>query len=295
MDALALNKCNYEALNIIKEVSRLLQVEIIIETEPFGEGGLKAWFKILTKQEKKKAVILTAVVSSLCTTLLVTPVAKITETVIEHIFEDKELKELEKDKLKLEIEKLKHEVSQNALNIENSVVIRKRKSNFYETLEKYPKVNQVQFILTDETRQTIYNNQTIPKSDFGKFILASDDLDPLEIEEAIIEIISPVLKKGTYKWRGIYNGEPIEFRMLSNEFKTKIQNGIIEFKNGFSINSALTIKRKIDSEGNVKYVGYDVSRVNNYFLNDNPIETEEGKRHRKQKEVEKMQLNLFDE
>jgi hypothetical protein len=295
MDALVLNKCNYEALNIIKEVSRLLQVEIIIETEPFGGGGLKAWFKILTKQEKKKAVILTAVVSSLCTTLLVTPVAKITETVIEHIFEDKELKELEKDKLKLEIEKLKQEINQNAINIENNVAIRKRKSNFYETLEKYSKVNQVQFVLTDETRQTTYNNQTIPKSDFGKFILASDDLEPLEIEKAIIEIISPVLKKGTYKWRGIYNGEPIEFSMLSNEFKTKIQDGIIEFKNGFSINSALTIKRKIDNEGNVKYVGYNVSRVNNYFLNDNPIETEEGKRHRKQKEAEKMQLNLFDE
>jgi hypothetical protein len=295
MDALVLNKCHYEALNIIKEVSCLLQVEIIIEIEPFGEGGLKTWFKILAKQEKKKAIILTAVGSSLCTTLLVTPVAKITETVIEHIFEDEELKELEKDKLKLEIEKLKHEVSQNALNIENSVAIRKRKSNFYETLKKYPKINQIQFILTDETRQTTYNNQTIPKSDFDKFILASDDLEPLEIEEAIIEIISPVLKKGTYKWRGIYNGEPIEFRMLSNEFKTKIQNCSIEFKNGFSINSALTIKRKIDNEGNVKYVGYDVSRVNNYFLNDNPIETEEGKRHRKQKEAEKMQLNLFDE
>ena len=107
MDAFVLNKCNYEALNIIKEVSRLLSIEIIVETEPFGNGGLRAWFKILAKEEKKKAIILTAVISSLCTTLFVTPLSKITEIVIEKIFEDSELKELEKEKLQLDIEKLK--------------------------------------------------------------------------------------------------------------------------------------------------------------------------------------------
>ncbi|MGC3976816.1 MAG: hypothetical protein QM751_00375 [Paludibacteraceae bacterium] len=294
MDALVLNKCNYEVLNIIKEVSRLLSVEIIIETEPFGEGGLKTWFKVLTKEEKKKAVILTAVVSSLCTTLFVTPVSKITETVIEKIFEDSELKDLEKEKMELEIEKLKQEINQNSEVINNSVAIRKRKSNFYETLDKYPKVNQVQFILTNENKQSAYKNEIIQKNDFGKFILISDDLEPTEKDEAIIEIISPVLKKGKYKWTGIYNGEKISFNMLSNEFKTLIQNGEVEFKNGFSINCALLTRKKIDNEGSSIIVGYDVTRVNNYFLNDNPIETDEGKRHRKQKEAEKLQLKLFD-
>jgi hypothetical protein len=123
----------------------------------------------------------------------------------------------------------------------------------------------------------------------------SDDLEPIEKDEAIIEIISPVLKKGNYKWRGIYNGEPEEFNMKSNEFKTLIQNGEIEFKNGFSINCALTIRRKIDNEGNIKTVGYDVTRVNSHFLNGNPIETPEGKRYRKQKEADKLQLTLFPE
>ena len=294
MDAFVLNKCNYETLNIIKEIGRLLSVEIIVETEPFGDGGLKAWFKVLAKEEKKKAIILTAVVSSLCTTLLVTPVSKITETVIEKIFEDSKLKELEKEKLQLEIEKLKQEINLSAEKIDNNLVIRKRKSNFYETLDKYPKINQVQFILSDDNKKSVYQNETIKKNDFGKFILVSDDLEPNENDEAIIEIISPVLKKGKYKWTGIYNGEKISFNMISNEFKTLIQNGEVEFKNGFSINCALTTRKKIDNEGNVNIIGYDVTRVNNYFLNDNPIETAEGKQHRKQKEAEKLQFKLFD-
>jgi hypothetical protein len=99
MDAFVLNKCNYEALNIIKEVAHLLSVEIVVETEPFGEGGLKAWFKVLGKQENSKAIILSAIITALCTTILVTPITKITETVIEKIFEDGELKNLEKEKL----------------------------------------------------------------------------------------------------------------------------------------------------------------------------------------------------
>ncbi len=294
MDAVVFNKCSYEAINIIKEVSRLLSVEIIVEIEPLGEGGLRTWFKVLAKEEKKKAIILTAVVSSLCTTLFVTPITKITETVIERIFEDSELKDLEKEKLQLEIEKLRQEINKNAENINNSIAIRKRKSNFYDVLNNYPKVTQVQFTSQDQAKQVSYQNQTIARSAFNKFILISDDLEPIENDEVIIEIISPVKKKGKYKWTGIYNGEKISFNMLSNEYKTIIQNGEVEFKNGFTINCALTIRKKVDNEGNTNIVGYDVTRVNNYFLNDNPIETPEGKRFRKQKEDEKLQLKLFD-
>jgi hypothetical protein len=56
----------------------------------------------------------------------------------------------------------------------------------------------------------------------------------------------------------------------------------------------LVTRKKIDNKGNINIVGYDVIRVNNYFLNDNPIETAEGRQHRKQKEAEKLQLKLFD-
>lgn len=38
-------------------------------------------------------------------------------------------------------------------------------------------------------------------------------------------------QKGNYQWRGIYNGEALSFNMKSNEFKTLVQSGNIEFKN----------------------------------------------------------------
>ena len=81
--------------------------------------------------------------------------------------------------------------------------------------------------------------------------------------------------------------------MKSNEFKTLVQTGQIEFKNGSSINCLLTIKRKIDNEGLEKNLSYEVSRVNNYFENDKPIETPEGKKHRQKKEAERNQLRMF--
>jgi hypothetical protein len=92
---------------------------------------------------------------------------------------------------------------------------------------------------------------------------------------------------------GIYSGNPIPFNMKSNEFKTLIQTGKIQFKNGTSINCFIVIRKKVDNEGLEKIIGYDVLRVNNYFENDKPIETPEGKHHRQKKEAEKQQLNLF--
>ena len=71
----------------------------------------------------------------------------------------------------------------------------------------------------------------IKREEFQKYILVSNELETFVDEKAIVEIVSPVLKKGNYQWRGIYNGEALSFNMKSNEFKTLVQSGNIEFKN----------------------------------------------------------------
>jgi hypothetical protein len=290
MDASVLNRCDYEILGILKEISSVLSVNIEIETEPLGEGGLIKWLKVTSKGEKKNATITTAVIVSLVTALLVTPIAKISENLINKIFEDTELKELEKEKIKLEVLKLKQETSSQLIN--NSL-LKKKKSNFYQTLDKYPKVKKVSYNITNEEKTVKSKERFIEKNEFKKYILTSDDLEPIDNEEAIIEIISPVLKKGKYKWTGYYKDEPISFNMKSNEFKTLVQNGGIEFKNGSSINCFLTIRKKINNEGLETTVGYDVIRVNQYFENDKPIETKEGKKYRQKKEADERQFDLF--
>jgi len=293
MDANVQNRCEYEVLGIIKEVSRLFAVDITIETEPTGEGGLKKWLKVVTKGESKTATITTAVIVSFLTVLLTTPIAKVTEKLIDKVFEDTEFIEGEKEKQQLEIEELKRNALKDAQEIEKNNLIKKKKSNFYETLEKYPKVNKVSYSVTDDEKVIVIEEKTIKKNEFKQYILVSDDLEPLKIEEAEIEIISPVLKKGKYKWTGYYKGEPISFYMKSNEFKTLVQTGKIEFKNGSSINCFLNIRKRINNEGIETIVGYDVLRVNSYFQNEKPTETSEGITHRRKKEADDSQTRLF--
>ncbi len=104
--------------------------------------------------------------------------------------------------------------------------------------------------------------------------------------------MSPVLKKGNYKWRGIYKDKVESFNMKSTEFKTLVQSGKIEFKNGSSIKCLLQIERKVNNEGIEQVFGYHIIRVDEYFENDTPVETLEGKKHRQKQEAEKLQFKL---
>jgi hypothetical protein len=297
MDAVVQNRCEYEFLGILREIATTFNAEILIETEPLADGGLKRWFKIISKEENRKAVITTSIIVSLTTAIFITPittsVAKITEKVIERIFEDEEVKELEKEKLKLEVEKLRQDIQRYNIQLNQSSVVKKKKSNFYEALENYHKVNKVSFVVENNDKYKIEDEKVVNRERFKEYILVSDDLEPVEIDNAIIEIISPVLKKGNYKWLGVFDDTSIPFNMKSKEFKTLVQTGEIQFKNGTSINCFLVIKKKVDNEGLEKIIGYDVLRVNNYFENDKPIETPEGKHYRQKIEADELQLKLF--
>src|SRR5690606_8971768 len=117
MDAFIQNRCEYELLGIVNEISKTFKVQISIETEPLAEGGLRRWFKIATKEENKKASITTAIITALLTTIIITPIStsigNLTEKVIERFREDPEIKQLKKLKLKLEVEKLLQETGQS--------------------------------------------------------------------------------------------------------------------------------------------------------------------------------------
>ena len=57
----------------------------------------------------------------------------------------------------------------------------------------------------------------------------------------------------------------------------------------------VTTSKKIDNQGNEKVTGYEVLEVYNYFENEAPIETPEGKRRRQKEEAEKSKMSLFTE
>ena len=139
--------------------------------------------------------------------------------------------------------------------------------------------------------------QKIPQTDFDKYIIQQDTLEDEIIENAMVAIVSPVLSKNikNIKWKGYYNGELVSLVMKSEEFVTSVDEGLIEFKNGFIINCNLRIERekKKDDEEKRKYI---VTEVISYVINEKIFETMEGKRYKQAKKDEAdTQYLPFDE
>lgn len=276
MDAFVQNKCEHELLSIIDEIARKFNSKVIIETEPFGEGGLRRWFTVVSGIENNKGIITTTLIIGFAAAIFVAPITtsitEITKTFIERLFDDDELKALTKEKLKIEIENLKLDTEIKIQQLSESKTVTKRRSNFYLALKTYPKTDKVSFSIENHEKQRIHEEVVVQRSDFDEYILFSEDLEPITDENAVIEIISPILKKGNYKWRGIYKDKVLFFNMKSNEFKTLVQTGKIEFKNGSTINCVLEINRKMNSDGEEVITGYDIVSVNKDSENDSALQ-----------------------
>ena len=296
MDALVFNKCEAEFIAISKEIIDKLKLDVEIEVEALAPGGLRSWFKFKQKDlNALKVGVALYVITNVLGSPLTATLDELTRQIISKLF-DNELVELQEEKEKLELEldllKLKGEIEQLSSILDENK-IKKKRSNYYEQINNCKKIDKLSITVVDDSKNNIFLSKDINKEDFSKFIIKSDDIEPEENENAIIEIISPVLKKGKYKWTGIYTGEVINFNMKSSEFKTLVQTGKVQFKNGSSINCHLIIKKNINAEGEVKISGYEVVLVNSYFDNEKPIETAEGKRKRRKKENNEKELTLF--
>ncbi|MBO4874642.1 MAG: hypothetical protein J5542_04980 [Bacteroidales bacterium] len=296
MDANVFNQCEHEILDIINELVNKLQVNIGIEVEPLGEGGLKTWLRFIGEQKNAIKIAFTLYLfSEVLLTPLTTTLEYVTTKAIDSFFEDDEIKALEKEKKKADLEydiaKTKLQTQKLCDSIDENK-IKKKRSNFFETASKCKKIDKISITLTDSNKTQNPTSKEVLSPDFSKYIMTSDDVEPDNDENAIIEIVSPVLKKGKYMWTGIYNNIVIQFKMKSSEFMTLVQSGQIPFKNGSSIQCHLITNKKINSDGNVKITSYEVISVDKYFMNDTPIETPEGKRNRQKREAEKMQMEF---
>ncbi len=287
MDAVVQNKCEAELLSVIKTIATELGVSINIETEPIGEGGIKRWFNIVNKRYARKKLATPEVVTAVVTALMAAPLNATDITI--GGFSTTDNKDIDTE---LNYSELKKDLNVKELN--KHTVVMKRRSNFYQHLWRYPKLEKVSFIIQDSKKENQSQEYSIDRDHFNKYILKTDLLEPLEVEDALIEIISPVLKTGNYRWRGLYEGSAIIFSMKSNEFKTLVQTGVIEFKNGTSIKCQLEMKRKINSQGIEVITEYNILGVNEYFNSDIPsIQTKEGKAKKKKLPMVIQQLDLF--
>lgn len=296
MDAFTRNKCEHELLQIISEITRELDFKVKVETEAYEEGGLTELWTFLASDNGQLTIILSIITIALSRI----PLRK---TKLER--EDLQLSIEER---KLNIELLRKElqskgIPENKINIEkvvlllnNNYKIIKHKSNFYKQLFKYPKIKKISTTKLNENKEKIEQPTFVERKDFDKFILESDNLDTVPDETATIEIISPVLKKGKFKWRGIYDklGTVIEFSMKDKEFKDNVVEEGIPFKNGTFIDCVLEIERKIDDLGNVFNSNFSVLTVLRQHDEITSFETPQGKKYKQKKAALRQQMNLFD-
>ncbi len=295
MDALIHNKCERELLELTKAIAKICAVSVTMETEPTGKGGLKNWLTIAAKFPKKTPASKITFINAAVAACVVTPSQTSISTAFDALL-NKFLLEQTDGQLGLskpELNELK-EIFTNLLPLlDTNNILKKRRSNFYDLLRKYQKVKCVSVSLTNEIKKPITEDILIPKEKFKTFLVSSDAVAPEMIESAQIEIISPVLAKGTHKWRGMYKSEPISFVMKSDEFMNMVQDGKVEFKSGSSISCILQIDKKITGVGVERITGYSILSVSSYSENGKTLETLDAKQKQKQQVVSKRPLDLF--
>ena len=294
MNAFVRNECEKELLTIIKEVILSLDIEVDIESEAFKEGGLKEIWKFLGKNGVQLTLIIT--VFGLVLSRIPVENKELVKLQMENLELDNELKRQELKKIKNEIrsdEELTDDIVERVLKIlDKDYKIIWHKSNFYKKLNFYPNVTKLTTQRLNEQNEPVEKERTVEREHFGKFILRSDTFPPNIDEEAVIDIISPVLKKGNFSWKGFYKGEIINFEMTDQSFKNSVLNKEIEFINGTAIKCVLQQNRKIDEVGLVKIIQNKVLTVIEIITGENYVATEQGKKYKRDKELKNDQLKL---
>ena len=121
----------------------------------------------------------------------------------------------------------------------------------------------------------------------------SQGLKPIEDEEAIIEIVAPVLNEGSAKWRGIYNSELISFSMGDSIFKKAVLDKQISFTHGSMLICSLTIYVQLDEFGDKVITGYKVNTVIERKEGGSSQTTKQGDKLRRERQAQVNQGQLF--
>ena len=277
MNAFVRNKAEKDMLDVLKQVGVLCGSEVTLETEAYQEGGLK------------EIVLIGGLITA-------NYFAPFFNNIATHYFtkdaEDRELdKQIKQETLRglrLDNDKKEDELKKEIdKKLEDKQTIRYI-SNFYTKINNYEKVQKIGFCDIEKTQEEFI----VERKDFKNFIL-EDNKETIEDNNAIIEIISPILKEGKFKWKGLYNGEKIDFSMGDYGFKKEIIEGKHTFSNGSVIECNLQITITYDEFGDEKRKAYSIKEV--FGIQELPQELIKLTKSGKRKIREEKQGSLFDE
>lgn len=296
MDAFVFNKCEGEVLKIIRQIGYYLKIDLDPQVEPRAEGGLKDIISFV-----KGHPFLLGVASGVLINVL-SNFATI----------DRELINLQKENLRLEIEKKQQDLylKRKQLMDGDQAIIEsligdtlflltheyrtvRARSDFYKKLMGYRKVIQFSGQQLNGYNQPQADPCYVMRDDFHKFILSTDDVPSEILEDVLIEIVSPVLKKGPFKWKGVCEGNTIDFYMKDKDFKDQVFNQKMSFANGVKLRVVLEISRKMNEVGEIYDSGYSAVTVLSHGTEDGFSVTPQGNKYFINNKAQSKQLELF--
>jgi hypothetical protein len=279
MNAFVRNKAEKDMLEAIQYIGSLCDAEVRLETEAYTEGGLK------------ENIIITLVITGTTLNFLAPSI----NNVITHYFikdaEDRELdKKIKQETLKsleLDNEKKQKELEKEVTSKLEDKQVARLISNFYTKINNYEKVQRIGFKDVEK-----YTEEYIVDRQYFKNFILEDNKEIVEDENATVEIISPILKEGKFKWKGLYHSEKIDFSMGDYGFKKDIIEGKHTFSNGSFIECKLQITITYDEFGDEKRRSYSVKEV--FGIQELPQEQIKLTKSGKRKKKDEQQGSLFD-
>lgn len=101
----------------------------------------------------------------------------------------------------------------------------------------------------------------VTRGNFSSYVIARSDLEPLIYERISLEIVSPVLRPGAIKWRGIFDKKVVSFELQDQAFRSDVASQKVQFQNGTTLICDFEVHQREDDIGDVEIAGYAVTKV----------------------------------
>lgn len=265
IDAFFRNECEKELLILFQEVITDLDLHIRIESTPPREGGYVEIWKFVNENKE----LINLLVSILTLILSRYPV------------KDKRLDKAQIENLELDNLLKKEELRKLGINISDNIdesTIKKlveyllknykiiwRRSNFFKKLTGNKEIKNISINKLSNFKPSSEEIK-LRLGDYEQFILFNEEIPDVKNNEVIIDLISSVLKKGNFRWRGFLDGQIINFVMEDENFKKLVFDGLLTHTNNVKLKVILNHSRKIDDSGQIRITKYYATKVLSYFV-----------------------------
>jgi hypothetical protein len=279
MDAKTFNQCEAKVISIIEKIIGTLELDANIKFVVRKDGGIRNIIRLDPKTPVDRwavEIIKAGIFGGIITTIVSQAITKSPTEITPPTADIQTLDNIINQPLPQNYDKntktpqqMANAILSNLHKINDNDEIKKDLQKDQSELYRKLKSDNSATAISVETIKPLDNGEVeyvehakVERQQFNDFILDTEHLEPLVIDDAVIEIISPVLTdNGRYKWRGAYNGSAIDFYMSDKDVKQNITNGFISFKANMKIIGKLEIHRKRNQVGEEAITNYVMKDV----------------------------------